>query len=98
MDKALLSTGKDDWGTPQELYDTLNKEFGFTLDACADENNYKCANYYTAEADGLKMDWGGKPYFATHRTAKRQKATRGRRLGSRNAIKRAQNTASLLLC
>lgn len=59
MDKALLSTGKDDWGTPQELYDALNKEFGFTLDACADENNYKCANYYTAETDGLKMDWGG---------------------------------------
>nr|DAV98861.1 MAG TPA: DNA N-6-adenine-methyltransferase [Caudoviricetes sp.] len=59
MDKALLSTGKDDWGTPQKLYDVLNKEFGFTLDACADKNNYKCANYYTAEANGLKMDWGG---------------------------------------
>lgn len=59
MDKALLSSGKDDWGTPQELYDALNKEFGFTLDACADENNYKCENYYTAEIDGLKMDWGG---------------------------------------
>ena len=28
MDKALLSTGKDDWGTPQKLYDALNKEFG----------------------------------------------------------------------
>ena len=54
MDKALLSTGKDDWGTPQKLYDALNKEFGFTLDACADKNNYKCANYYTAEADGYK--------------------------------------------
>lgn len=39
MDKALLSTGKDDWGTPQKLYDVLNKEFGFTLDACADKNN-----------------------------------------------------------
>ena len=98
MDKALLSTGKDDWGTPQKLYDALNKEFGFTLDACADKNNYKCANYYTAEADGLKMDWGGKPYFATRHTVKRQKATRGRRRGFRNAIKRAQNTALLLLC
>lgn len=99
MDKALLSTGKDDWGTPQKLYDALNKEFGFTLDACADKNNYKCANYYTAEADGLKMDWGGgKPYFATRHTVKRQKATRGRRLGLRNAIKRVRNTAQPLLC
>ena len=42
MDKVLLSTGKDDWGTPQKLYDALNKEFGFTMDACADDTNYKC--------------------------------------------------------
>ena len=59
MDKVLMSTGKDDWGTPQAIYDALNKEFGFTLDACADESNYKHENYYTAAVDGLKMNWGG---------------------------------------
>ena len=59
MQKVLLSTGKDDWGTPQRLYDALNKEFSFTMDACADENNFKHENYYTAETDGLKADWGG---------------------------------------
>ena len=32
MNKVLLSTGKGDWGTPQKLYDALNKEFGFTMD------------------------------------------------------------------
>ena len=31
MDKELLSTGKDDWGTPQKLYDALNKENGATV-------------------------------------------------------------------
>ena len=35
MDKVHFSTGKDDWGTPQDLFDALNKEFGFTLDPCA---------------------------------------------------------------
>ena len=59
MDKALLSTGKDDWGTPQRVYDTLNKEFGFTLDACADKENYKHENYYSLEDDGLQHTWGG---------------------------------------
>lgn len=98
MDKVLLSTGKDDWGTPQGLYDALNKEFGFTLDACADESNYKCENYCTAETDGLKANWGDRPCFAIHLIVKRQKTTRGRRRGFRNAIKRAQNTALLLLC
>lgn len=98
MDKALLSSGKDDWGTPQELYDALNKEFGFTLDACADENNYKCENYYTAEIDGLKMDWGGKRYFAIRHTAKRQKIIQGKRHGLKKAIKKVQNMAQLLSC
>lgn len=77
MDKALLSSGKDDWGTPQELYDALNKEFGFTLDACADENNYKCENYYTAEIDGLKMDWGGQTVFCNPPYSKKTKNNPG---------------------
>lgn len=49
MDKVHFSTGKDDWGTPQDLFDALNKEFNFTLDPCADDNNHKCAKYYTED-------------------------------------------------
>lgn len=59
MDKALLSTGKDDWGTPQRIYDELNKEFAFTLDACADESNHKHNNYLTVKDNGLTAAWGG---------------------------------------
>ena len=47
-----------DWGTPQELYDELNKEFNFTLDVCASKWNAKNKNYYTEEQDGLRQDWG----------------------------------------
>ena len=47
MNSVHFSTGKDDWGTPQDLFDALNKEFNFTLDPCADDNNHKCDKYYT---------------------------------------------------
>ena len=32
---ALFSTGNNEWETPQELFDALDKEFHFTLDPCA---------------------------------------------------------------
>ena len=52
MDKVLMSTGKDDWGTPQAIYDALNKEFGFTMAASADESNYKQENYHPPAVAG----------------------------------------------
>lgn len=30
MNSVHFSTGKDDWGTPQDLFDALNEEFNFT--------------------------------------------------------------------
>ena len=98
MDKALLSTGKDDWGTPQKLYDALNKEFGFTMDACADDTNYKHENYYTAETDGLKADWGGKPCFVTRLIANVKRTSPGRRIGSRKHTRKAAKMAQPSLC
>lgn len=60
---ACLSSKTDDWATPQDFYDKLNKEFHFTLDPCADEHNHKCDFYYTKEQDGLSKDWGGYTVF-----------------------------------
>ena len=48
-----------EWPTPQELFDELNAEFGFTTDVAATNDNAKCAHYYTQEQDGLKQDWRG---------------------------------------
>lgn len=56
---ALFSSKSNEWGTPQEFYEELNKEFGFTLDPCATDENHKCDKYFTQEMDGLKQDWGG---------------------------------------
>lgn len=47
-----------EWGTPQDFFDSLDAEFGFTLDVAADADNAKCAKYFTVEDDGLAQDWG----------------------------------------
>ena len=46
------------WETPQDFFDRLKDEFGFTLDVCANEENYKCDKYFCEKDDGLKKDWG----------------------------------------
>lgn len=51
--------GHDEWPTPQELFDTLNKEFKFTLDVAADDENHKCEKYFTKSIDGLLRSWEG---------------------------------------
>ena len=52
-----------EWNTPQGLYDELDKEFGFTLDPCATDDNHKCKRYYTKEQDGLGQSWKGETVF-----------------------------------
>lgn len=49
-----FSSKTDLWETPQELFDKLNSEHGFTLDVCAIPDNAKCAKYFTPDIDGLK--------------------------------------------
>ena len=59
INAGMMSSVTDQWGTPQDLFDTLNKEFNFTLDACASPWNYKVDNYYSEEDDGLVQPWTG---------------------------------------
>jgi len=46
--KIYHSRKSDDWTTPIELYEELDKEFGFTFDPCP----------LHADFDGLTIDWG----------------------------------------
>jgi len=59
MNQGLFTSNTAEWETPQELFDTLNAEFGFTLDVCATKHNAKCAAYFTPEQDGLAQQWSG---------------------------------------
>jgi len=63
MQSALLSSKDMTWCTPQSLFDKLDQEFHFTLDAAATDKSAKCERYFTPETDGLKQDWGGNIVF-----------------------------------
>jgi len=52
----MFSSNKDDWETPQWLFDELNLEFNFTLDAAATEKNKKCDRYLS---DAMNQTWAG---------------------------------------
>ena len=57
------SSKTNEWSTPQEFFDELDKEFNFTLDPCATSENAKCNKYFTVEDDGLKQDWSKDTVF-----------------------------------
>ena len=64
MNTALMFSSKTDlWATPQDFFDSLNDEFNFTLDPCANPQNAKCSKFYTLENDGLKQNWGASEWL-----------------------------------
>lgn len=63
MDKVMFSSRSDEWSTPDDLFDKLNRLYHFDLDPCATDNNTKCENYYTKEQDGLVQSWKGARVF-----------------------------------
>jgi phage N-6-adenine-methyltransferase len=59
-----FSSATDQWSTPPDFFNACNVEFGpFTLDACADATNAKCARYFTKEDDGLAQQWTGRVWM-----------------------------------
>ena len=57
------SSKTNEWSTPQDFFDELDKEFNFTLDPCATSENAKCTKYFTIEDDGLKQEWSNDVVF-----------------------------------
>ena len=57
--EVMFSSNRDDWETPQKLFDQLNNIFHFTLDPCTNGFNSKCDYYFTEEANGLTKNWDG---------------------------------------
>jgi len=49
--------------TPQDLFDQLHAEFGFTLDAAAEDATAKCPRYFTPENDAFKQPWTGRVWL-----------------------------------
>lgn len=56
--KTLHSSAKQDWATPQALFEGLAKRFGpFNIDVCASAENAKVPCYFDKELDSLNYDW-----------------------------------------
>lgn len=57
INKGLFSSKKQDWKTPQKIYDELNKEFNFDFDPCL------LSTDTIHPKDMLGSSWGGKRIF-----------------------------------
>ncbi len=56
---------RDDWQTPQWLFDKLNEQYDFNFDCCAEEDNTKCRYYHSdfENVDVLIKDaWMNPPF------------------------------------
>jgi phage N-6-adenine-methyltransferase len=66
--KVIHSSKDLDWRTPKSLFDVLDVEFGFTLDAAATNNNKLCSQYLGPDnpnpklQDALTAHWVGSVY------------------------------------
>lgn len=56
--KGKFTSRRQDWTTPDDLFDPLNEEFSFTLDAAADAQNARAPIFFDKAQNGLKQDWG----------------------------------------
>ena len=63
MNNVHFSSKSNEWTTPQDYFNILNKEFNFTLDPCATKENAKCKKYYTKKENGLIQDWSNENVF-----------------------------------
>ena len=48
---------RDNWATPQSLFDEINIEGKFTVDSCATAINAKMPRFWSPTDDGICKDW-----------------------------------------
>lgn len=89
--KALFSSQRSDWETPQDLFERLDEEFHFTLDPVASEECHKCSRFFTEKQDGLLQPWTGERVFCN--------PPYGRKIGdwAKKACEEAQNPDTIVV-
>lgn len=60
---TILPAKTVEWSTPQPLFDALDAEFHFTVDAAASALNHKCPRYWSKDDSGLRHPWAGERVF-----------------------------------
>jgi len=54
---TALKSNRADWRTPLDLFETLDNEFRFDLDAAADEYNALCERYFSQQKSAFDNEW-----------------------------------------
>ena len=62
MKKDIISSDlsadlKNSWATDPLVFNAMDKEFNFVLDAAASKTNHKCKRYLTKEDDAINCSW-----------------------------------------
>lgn len=58
-----MRAGSVEWATPPAIYEALDREFEFTLDAAAAASNAKHVRYVAKDTDALTIAWTGERVF-----------------------------------
>lgn len=87
LSNALFTSQRDDWETPQALFDKLNDLYRFTLDPCSTDANAKCKKHYTIKDDGLAQLWAGERVFCNPPMAEKSESGLKNAMRSRNEIR-----------
>ena len=59
--REKLDKYSDEFGTPDDIFNELDRRYQFDWDACATAENSKCGNnFWDKEENALQRDWHGK--------------------------------------
>ena len=78
------NVSRDDWETPQWLFDILNKQYNFKLDCCATKENRKCPFFtdnFLKEPQNNVMAWINPPFSKAKERIEHFLKTRGQGIG-----------------
>lgn len=68
FNSGMASSKRHNYGTPKDLFDELDAEFHFTVDACAEPKTAMCERYYTYHNNAFyqrfidEIVWMNPPY------------------------------------
>lgn len=63
INKGMFTNNSNEWCTPRQLYDELNKQYHFDIDLASSDENHLCDHYFTKKNDALANEWGGHVAF-----------------------------------
>ena len=60
MKQMIRAASMDDWATPKDLFEKINRRYELEVDACATPENAKLPRFWTPDDDGLNKPWSWK--------------------------------------